>query len=844
MAAPVVQAKLVLGPAGDRYEREADRVAAAVVGHPPSTRIPTASDIQQLHGAKGGTIDAPVAQALHRARGGGQLLPATLRWSMEQTLGADFGGVRVHTGARSDQLNRSMQAAAFTSGQDIFFRRDAHPLASPQGTALLAHELTHVVQQQNLPGGTVQRFFAPPANPYGNLPKPHRPLALGQQAPHLSGSPGWAISKEVVAANELLVPVGARAGHKVTRFTALLTPGHAKLSQGAPTRLGMNPLGWAWVERNEVRTPSGKLRYWVRFHLLNADLGGKGTRERHLVPTTKTANARWDVGLERSMAAALEGVGATPVYYDVQLTYWALGDAPTTYVDAASHTDYSANITLFPRSIEGNWQRYQNGHWVAQPRLTVNVDKPRGISGEDVELTTHANLKRLANLFHIDEGILDLLKRRPGHVHLTTYGDVRQILENWAMRGTTSREKSGRQQAIYESDGYLRNALSGLHSFKLKINNQHVPDDATPEAKMFGPAVDASNYLNLHMYKNMGGPITEAYQRAQSQQRGVVEHFPSFEKFVWLLTMANLYGVKLTAVQWQWDNFKATNQALPPMSDMHLVPDQDEVFVVLVRRTQAPVVQWLHETYSNRVRALTRQTGNVLVADELTHVVATNYGHLAQSAFPNLTVEQADVEHANNVGKLARALLAENPALPLATELEARLAAAPTVENLGLGRTLSSHPFFTTLASPMAAEMRQKIAAEQQRIADEQQRQAALARTVSQPQPTQPQPAQVQPTARSRIPADRPRSPHRSPPRASAGIVKPAATIHGDNQKFIETLRIVIRTDPRYPTDQAGQAQVQRRKKEVEHRWSKPERVSTHTLGEDIQAALKYIFGG
>src|SRR4030095_4094408 len=86
---------------------------------------------------------------------------------------------------------------------------------------------------------------------------------------------------------------------------------------------------------------------------------------------------------------------ATPVYYDVKLTYWNRNDAPATYRDAATNTDYSDNITLFPRSIEGNWQRYVKGHWTAQSPLTVSVDKPRGISGEEAELTTHSNLKRL-----------------------------------------------------------------------------------------------------------------------------------------------------------------------------------------------------------------------------------------------------------------------------------------------------------------------------------------------------------------------------------------------------------------------------------------------------------------
>jgi hypothetical protein len=62
---------------------------------------------------------------------------------MEPAFGADFSGVRLHHDSESDALARSMTAKAFTTGADIFLRQDA----SPSDTSLLAHELTHVVQQ-------------------------------------------------------------------------------------------------------------------------------------------------------------------------------------------------------------------------------------------------------------------------------------------------------------------------------------------------------------------------------------------------------------------------------------------------------------------------------------------------------------------------------------------------------------------------------------------------------------------------------------------------------------------------------------------------------------------------
>jgi Domain of unknown function (DUF4157) len=94
-----------------------------------------------------GEVSPEVEAAIERSRGGGQTLDAGVRRQMESAFGADFSGVRVHTGAESHSLNRAVNAIAFTTGQDIFFRNGAYDPASSSGRELLAHELTHVVQQ-------------------------------------------------------------------------------------------------------------------------------------------------------------------------------------------------------------------------------------------------------------------------------------------------------------------------------------------------------------------------------------------------------------------------------------------------------------------------------------------------------------------------------------------------------------------------------------------------------------------------------------------------------------------------------------------------------------------------
>ncbi|HLJ98630.1 MAG TPA: DUF4157 domain-containing protein [Streptosporangiaceae bacterium] len=165
-APPMIQAKLMLGPPGDRYEREADQVArqvtrgATLPGAAPAGggRAMPVPDIQRVRGA--GALDSDALRGIEGTRGGGHPLPDHVRRPMEQALGADFGGVRLHTDARADQLTRSVRAQAFTTGQDIFFRHGQYHPSGP-GREVLAHELTHVVQQGGplaAPGsGLVQR---------------------------------------------------------------------------------------------------------------------------------------------------------------------------------------------------------------------------------------------------------------------------------------------------------------------------------------------------------------------------------------------------------------------------------------------------------------------------------------------------------------------------------------------------------------------------------------------------------------------------------------------------------------------------------------------------------------
>ncbi|MBD2358718.1 DUF4157 domain-containing protein [Tolypothrix sp. FACHB-123] len=109
--------------------------------------------VQRRSGEGGTDATTDVESAIKHARGKGKPLPDPVRSSMENAFGADFSGVKIHADTHADKLNRSIQARAFTTGQDVFFRHGEFALGSKRGQELLAHELTHVVQQN---GNAVQ----------------------------------------------------------------------------------------------------------------------------------------------------------------------------------------------------------------------------------------------------------------------------------------------------------------------------------------------------------------------------------------------------------------------------------------------------------------------------------------------------------------------------------------------------------------------------------------------------------------------------------------------------------------------------------------------------------------
>jgi hypothetical protein len=168
-----VQRRLTVGPADDAYEREADAVAARVVAQLRAPVTMAGSEHLQRHpsadgggvvGAEGGPVPSATASRIQPS--GNRFDPAT-RTRMEAAFGADFSAVRVHTGATVDTAADGLQADAFTLGRDVYVRRALYKPGSPDGDRLLAHELTHTLQQG---GSRIRRASAAGVDVRSDMP--------------------------------------------------------------------------------------------------------------------------------------------------------------------------------------------------------------------------------------------------------------------------------------------------------------------------------------------------------------------------------------------------------------------------------------------------------------------------------------------------------------------------------------------------------------------------------------------------------------------------------------------------------------------------------------------------
>ncbi|MBB4804823.1 hypothetical protein HNP38_000095 [Chryseobacterium defluvii] len=185
---PAVQKKLSVGSADDSYETEADRAADKVMKMPePTPQVthtgallqrkcadcgedelqmkPLAENItpliQRSSSESGGVAPHHVESGINSGRGSGSSMDTGTKSFMESRFGTDFSHVKIHTGSEAVQMSRELSAQAFTVGNDIYFNEGKYSPGSDHGKHLLAHELTHTIQQNGTIGRKIQRAFNP-----------------------------------------------------------------------------------------------------------------------------------------------------------------------------------------------------------------------------------------------------------------------------------------------------------------------------------------------------------------------------------------------------------------------------------------------------------------------------------------------------------------------------------------------------------------------------------------------------------------------------------------------------------------------------------------------------------
>lgn len=148
-----IQAKLRLGAVDDPLEAEADRISEQVLAAPqPGMQgvQAAAPAIRRLSGAgaQAATQDSVPASVDAVLAGSGAPLDPGLRQDMEGRFGSDFSGVRVHADGAAQRSAQEIDARAYTAGNHVVFGAGQFAPASREGRRLIAHELTHVVQQR------------------------------------------------------------------------------------------------------------------------------------------------------------------------------------------------------------------------------------------------------------------------------------------------------------------------------------------------------------------------------------------------------------------------------------------------------------------------------------------------------------------------------------------------------------------------------------------------------------------------------------------------------------------------------------------------------------------------
>jgi hypothetical protein len=233
-------------------------------------------NIQKKSQGDGGGMTASknVEQGISNSKGNGQSLPADTQQELGTKMGADLSGVNIHTDSKAVQMNKEVGAKAFTHGKDIYFNQGQYDPSSNEGKHLLAHELTHTVQQGSKVNKKIQRQNIP-GTVFGSI-DPTR-LKFVQIVPYSPPTGGWQAVSVIVSfvyeswsglfTNSFYrrQEINMEIGVPIKNHTGTISVAYAQTSAVQAMDMAAEVVG----ESGELGTPAAitTMRFWTQLYL-------------------------------------------------------------------------------------------------------------------------------------------------------------------------------------------------------------------------------------------------------------------------------------------------------------------------------------------------------------------------------------------------------------------------------------------------------------------------------------------------------------------------------------------------------------------------------------------------
>jgi hypothetical protein len=341
--AGVLQARLRVGAPNDIYEQEAERIADRVMGmtaaENPGIRRQTEEEEEEItplvqrqvepeeeeeepvqaRSSDTGTpeVTPDLESRIHALKSGGQPLPASTRAFFEPRFGTDFSHVRLHTDTNAAQTAQALNARAFTTGHHIAFAPNQYSPHTTPGQHLLAHELTHVLQQGNNAELGIQRELIETKKPITRVPPTFEGIKTYWPQPR------WART-----VNKILKLIGDDVQkRKVERAVQNMLPKIFKSIEDDPGKGVLLKFIWEELKKEKYRPEQQGQLPGKRFLHLKYSLGETEEKAR-----------------EADRANPIVTQGTTSEYYRMVVTFEWFPPLPFTRKKRKGKVDYNADL--------------------------------------------------------------------------------------------------------------------------------------------------------------------------------------------------------------------------------------------------------------------------------------------------------------------------------------------------------------------------------------------------------------------------------------------------------------------------------------------------------------------